>query len=98
MLGGDTTYGAKGGAVPAEGQPMVQETKLRARDGGEIIFRSERGGGGRYGDLPETDKTTTEARKADLDRMYEMEVTAVADEEMTKLTHGQHVRLNGDRK
>jgi hypothetical protein len=98
MLGGNTEYGAKGGAIPAERQPMVQEAKLRARDGGEIIFRSERGGGGRYDDLPETDKTTTEARKADLDRMYEMEVVSVADEEMTKLTHGQHAKLNGDRK
>jgi hypothetical protein len=95
MLGGSTVYGAKGGAVPAEGQPVVSEARLRARDGGEIIFRSERGGGGRYSDLPETDKTTTEARKADLDRMFEVEVTAVADEEMTKLTHGEHARTNG---
>jgi hypothetical protein len=33
QLGGDTTYGAKGGAVPAERQPIMQSLVIRDREG-----------------------------------------------------------------
>ena len=92
MMGGDTTYGAKGGAVPAEKQPIKQAV-LRSRNGEPIMYPLV---DARMRDLSDTDRVTLDARKAELDRIYEREVSGIVSEELTALLYAGHEAENGE--